>query len=955
MCVINAPDLVESAPVAQHTFRRQGSRWWWIGLLGLALLLRLPRLDWQPLWWDEGYSVYFATEPTVRLLALTAADIHPPLYYTLLASWVALIQGVQPVSLRLFSVLTGVAAVALLLYLAHLLYPQRSRVVWLAGFLLAANPMHLYYSQEVRMYGLGLLLGLASTVLFWQLWRRIEENLPTTLAALSYGLAVAAALFTLYYLALLPLAHAVWALWQWRHRLRRALPLLSSYVLALVLYTPWLLYALPKLLVYVADKVPADADEPLGPLTYLARHLLAFVAGHLQPALPAVDGLRWLALIAAFALLLALWRRKAPVRSAGSAPTGLLASCVAVPAVVAFVLNLHLPFFPIGGERLLLFVLPYFLLLLAEGFGRLWPRSWFAPLALAGLLSGAVAGLWTFFTLPRYVEDDYRPLIRQIVQQSATDDTVLAIFPWEVGYWRTYSAFFACQSERAACTLQRGIDDLSGPRIVLLDDRTVSWGAGVARAIDQSLSQGTLWFPAPLSFGSTLPGEIEEYLRQQAVNVENRWFTATTRLSAWRRLADPPMQMLAIDFGPVRLAAAGVSTRSAASANEPVAVALAWDGDATADLGATIRLVDDQGYTWAGRTYFPLGSLKRGEPDSSILDQAGLIIPAGVPPGVYTITVGVVLSATRQLLPPVMHEASAQLLPIEHVRVTLPADKQPPYRLPIQRTLTPPPEHNGLTLLGHAGATGQQLLAGEPLQVILFIQAQQPDLAERRLFVHLRDRNGATVAGWEGWSPDGWPLSTWPEGALAQAPVGFDTPATLAPGEYELVTGFVPTGGGEPSLPVVLGQVHVLRRPVTVEPPAIPQPLADPVQFGAHVLLLGYDQAYQGGEVVLTLYWQVLQTLLPPHHIFVHLDGLDGDTIAQDDGPPTTTAGPAPTGSWLPGEYLVTEHRLSLLPGNSGGVARVGLYVPATGIRLPASVAGEPGGDAALIPLALGP
>ncbi len=49
-------------------------------LTGLALLLRAARLDFQPLWWDEGYSVWFATPSFGQMAALTAQDIHPPLY-----------------------------------------------------------------------------------------------------------------------------------------------------------------------------------------------------------------------------------------------------------------------------------------------------------------------------------------------------------------------------------------------------------------------------------------------------------------------------------------------------------------------------------------------------------------------------------------------------------------------------------------------------------------------------------------------------------------------------------------------------------------------------------------------------------------------------------------------------------------------------------------------------------
>jgi hypothetical protein len=939
--------------VAQQPFRSQGSRWGWVVLLALALLVRLPGLAWQPLWWDEGYSVYFATEPLGRMLALTAADIHPPLYYALLAGWVALVQGVQPVSLRLFSVGSGVVAVALLLVLAHTLYPQRRRVVWLGAFLLAVHPLHLYYSQEVRMYGLGLVLGLVTTLLFWQLCRRIEEKRPTGLALIAYGLAAVLALYTLYYLALLLLAHALWAVWWWRHSPRRLLPIFAAYGLAFVLYLPWLLYAVPKLLIYVADKVPSDADEPLGALAYLVRHLLAFGAGHLQPGLPVVDGLRWLGVLTAVSLLVVLWRVKAPASPTASPATSLLLVCMVAPAVAAFALNLRLPFFPTGGERLLLFVLPYFLLLLADGIDRLWPRGWVGPLALVGLLLAAVAGLWTFYTLPRYTEDDYRPLIRHIVQGSATDDTVLAIFPWQVGYWRSYSALFACQSDQRACTLRRGIDDLAGPRIMLLDDRSVHWGPGVIALIDQALSQGTLWFPAPLSFGSTLPGEIEQHLAQQTVNVENRWFSATTRLSAWRRLADPPLQTLAVDFGRVRLTGAGVGASGAASSNEPVAVALLWQGDEMDDLGATIRLVDDAGFAWAGRTYFPLGSFNFRDPNRSTFDQVGFMVPTGLPPGDYSILVGVVLSETQQLVPPLLNGAPGNLAPVARLAVTAPAEPQPPYRLPIQHALSPPVEMDGLALLGHAGATGERLLAGEPLQVTLFWQAQQTGHLDRLLFVQLRTGNGATVAGWEGWSPSAWPLASWPAGALAQAPVNFDTPATLAEGEYDVVAGFAPDAEGEQGSVVALGQVNVYRRPVVLEPPAIPQLLAEPVQFGAHVLLLGYDQERRGDELLLTLYWQVRQTLLPPHHLFVHLDGADGVTLVQDDGPPLTASGLAPTGSWLPDEYLVTFHRLAPLPDDDDGVLRVGLYAPEMAVRLPASVAGQPSGDAARLPLAV--
>nr|HMN28887.1 glycosyltransferase family 39 protein [Caldilineaceae bacterium] len=128
---------------------RRRTALYWVGLLLLAWLVRLPRLSWQPLWWDEGYSTYFASEPWPRMLALTAADIHPPLYYALLHFWLELTQNIRPETERLFSVLIGLFGVVFLIALARRLYPQQPWVVWLAALLLTVSPWHLFYSQEV--------------------------------------------------------------------------------------------------------------------------------------------------------------------------------------------------------------------------------------------------------------------------------------------------------------------------------------------------------------------------------------------------------------------------------------------------------------------------------------------------------------------------------------------------------------------------------------------------------------------------------------------------------------------------------------------------------------------------------------------------------------------------------------------------------------------------------------
>ncbi|HRJ45474.1 MAG TPA: hypothetical protein PL105_26470, partial [Caldilineaceae bacterium] len=96
---------------------------------------------------------------------------------------------------------------------------------------------------------------------------------------------------------------------------------------------------------------------------------------------------------------------------------------------------------------------------------------------------------------------------------------------------------------------------------------------------------------------------------------------------------------------------------------------------------------------------------------------------------------------------------------------------------------------------------------------------------------------------------------------------------------------------------------------------------------------------------------RVEQTLLPPHHVFVHLRDSSGHLLAQDDAPPGRGLAPAPSNTWQPGEYISDPHRLSSPAARSGLLAQVGLYAPSSGLRLPVNVNGEIVGDTFPIPM----
>lgn len=903
------------------------------GLLLLGVVLRLGFWTWQPLWADEGYSVYFATEPVGRLLWLTAHDIHPPLYYLLLHGWLQWWPP-TPFILRCFSVLLATPVLLLALLLARTLFPGRQRPQILFLLLLIGNPLYLYYSQEIRMYGLAMTWSLATTLCAWRWLQSINQGKQGAGWLFGYIITATLALYTLYYLAFLLLAHLFWLLWQLRRRVRHCGLFVVADSLVALLYLPWVLYTTRIVIAYVNDKVRSDQDVALGPWTYLLRHLVAFTSGHLPFPTPLLS-IQWLASLCVIGLLLwSLWTlRKHPSIATMPAPQAALWLFGGVPFCVGFLINRFYPFFPEGGERLLLFTLPYFLLLVATAIADLWQRWAIGCMALFVLIVPAILGSWLFYTLPRYSNDDYRPLIRQIVQQGTDADTLLATFPWQVGFWRAYAP-------------PVGLTGAAGPKVQLISDRSIQWGPAVATLIDEALAQGMLWIPSLRSIGSTLPAAMDDYATGRAVNFVHQW-VGTTTLDAWHRPAVFAVAPVVIDWGMVQLTSVGVTTTTLPSANSPLMIAFEWQTQANLPAaGVTLRLQKD-GHTWASRDYKPLGSLALAQSDNRLREQVGFIIPAGLPPGDYQLALGLVDTA-GELYPPLRSPAlPARLTPLTTVTITAPSQPLPPFRLPIQHPLPQPVSNTGVVLLGYSGE--QVVMAGTQLDLTLFWQSQAA-LPERQLYVSLLAANGVGVAGWEGWPLSNYPLSPWLPGALVQTPAAVVVPPTIVSGRYRLVTGLLDPASGVKTSPLVLGEITVQQRQANFTPPQPPTMLTTPAQFGTHVQLLGYGVEVDNEQMQLALYWQVLQPLWPPHHLFVHLDQADGVTVAQADGAPQTADGPVPTGSWQPGEYLVTQHRLT-----TGAIAewnfvlRVGLYLPATEVRLPLSLADTPAGDAFVI------
>ncbi len=961
-------------------------------LLLLAFALRVHALDFQPLWFDEGKSVFFANQAPWDTAILTAEDIHPPLYYWLLHAW-ALVAEWGPLALRFLSAGLSLLAVPLIYQLGRLLTGRRLMGL-LAALILTLAPFHVYYAQEARMYALVTTLSLASTVLMLRALALTPPPTPFPLPEfgrgegargrgegftwLAYLAITVAALYTHYYAAFIPLFQTMWVLlWAWRdaRRRRHLLPWLGRMTLLGLAYAPWVLLSYQVLTAYVTAKVAHEAYPPLPLWTYLADHLSAFSAGTLGDR----TALALICVALAALGIFTAWRPfrisepqsairnpQSTIRNPQSAIYLLL--YLFVPLAAGFVINLYFPFHPPHYERQFLYAAPAWYLLMAFGLaglaalvGRMSPERRWRILAagvmmvvLLVLAALYVPTLHAFYTTPRYVADDYRPLLVRAQALAQSGDVVVCIYPWQMGYFQSY---------------------LRPPRPRLYYAPVAAWDnlsrmeADLADLLDE---YPRLWFPSYQVAGRALETRVETYLSRQAHIIEQGWHE-NNKLLFYAAPLPLPAPAPGARFGDSETATVVLDEYQMATGEFPsawgvVRARLRWHLPArtTERFLVTLRLADAKGRTWALSDMEPQAGLwpfalwGTGE---SFDDRRATLIPAGTPPGLYNLY----LSLHRQdgqplpVTSPDGTRPGTELL-LGRVTVVSPPEPPPLAALPIQYPR--PAAWGDVRLWGYSMGTGP-LRAGQPAPITLFWQAQRPLPGDYLLALELWDEAGRNQAR-SAPRPlgDFYPTSKWRAGEFVVDQYEV-TPAPGTHGVLRLTVALYNAAGQPVAPPVPLQPVLVTGRTPNFVAPDIPYPLE--AYFGESVALLGYGIApapggpgapgqqvlVQPGQAIqLTLYWRCRAPMNLSFKVFTHLIDPDRpmNIQAQDDDVPGH--GAAPTTGWVVGEVLTDTYTLAVKPETPYGTyyLSVGLYDPVTGARLPVfDAAGNPMGDHVLL------
>jgi mannosyltransferase len=387
--------------------------WRYVFPVLLAFGLRVYHLGYQSLWEDEVHSVVRGNLPlSLALRDILSAGNQAPLYFLTMHFWQFL--GDDALIVRFFSVICGTLATAMLVRLSVLIQGRRAGLA--APLLLAISPLHIWYSQETRMYSLVILLAIAGNYLFL---RAIRRN--RSMYWLGYAACILALVYTHYLTSLMVVAHFIFLFVN--RRCAEPKLALRHWTLSMAMvgltYLPWLLAVAQQADVRTPNTSWISPVHWADPLLTLYTFALGQTSGG-----DLASALGFSCLLGGSSLAIAQIARSPHCRA-----ERLVVHWLLTPLLLLFLASWASS--RRGGvslfvDRYLLFVLPAFLLLAAWGLDELRHRSkLLACIAMAMVLVGTSRSLCRLYFDPSYHRENWRDAVAYLGEGRDSGDMVI--------------------------------------------------------------------------------------------------------------------------------------------------------------------------------------------------------------------------------------------------------------------------------------------------------------------------------------------------------------------------------------------------------------------------------------------------------------------------------------------------------------------------------------------------
>jgi len=905
----------------------------WFTALDLIILtafaLRVFRLDFQSLWYDEAFSAYLAQFDLATLTARTAADIQPPLYYYLLHFWIALAGDPSASSgefaLRFLSLFFGVLTIPLLYITARRLFDRA--VAFIAALLVTISPLYVWYAQEARMYTLITFLLLLSS---YALLRALAAPRRGTHWWIVFACANIAAVYTHYFafaviaFQLLYLAVSSFTVSGFRFNLKLETlkPATATFIAIFAAFLPWT--------PFVIARFGQDASYWRGALKLdeALRHILInFTVGEsVLENIAQPIALGWLIVLTVGLLALARQKFKVqsskfnhPITQSPNHPIVFALLYLIVPLVLLLVLFSRNPKF---NARYLMIASPAFYLLLAAGLARVSSfkfqvsgltlhtfRFAFYVLPFAFLLFTSAYAVYNIYFDPAFTKASFREVVRHIEKNIAPDEAIILtsghLFPAFNYYYRGDAPTIRLPDEPtlnaervlgydAARVLNETLAGKRGAWVVLWQDEVVDPNGFVPMLLS---SRGAEQKLAPTNF-------YQVRLRHWTLDPNARFSSEPAPRN--QRAANFKNQVQLLGFDSPALTPADVG----ASFNLYWRALAAFDDD----YYVALRVVDAAGNLWGKQDRRPAGynyPTTRWKKDENLFGAYTIPLLAGAPAGDYFVEITFYTKSNESGLDVLAASGTpiGKVVKVGPISV-LPATKPATFAaLNIQNTISQslPP----FTLLGYQLAR-DKASAGETIPLTLFWRADDKPTRDYTFHVQFGDALS-----------DAFPISNLQPFDSAQGKSSTSTwrAGEIVRGQYSIA---IPANArdGATTLRVVLNDNQSADlAPFTIEKTdrVFIKPnaqFAQSANFNNYLTLVGYDlptlNLKPNDTLKLTLYWQARATLRvdKPYTVFVHLLDKNGQVVAQQDAQPLR--GARPTTTWVANEYLADAYELAL-------------------------------------------
>lgn len=599
---------------------------YFIPLLLLAAALRFAYLDAQSFWNDEGNSARLSERTIPLIIEGTASDIHPPFYYLILRGWRELV-GETEFGLRSFSAFVGVGLVAVTIALGQTIWERPATGTWVAGLFVALNPILIYYSQEARMYALLPFLALLATLFLWH-WlilpspitphtSRFTPHVSRFTYPAVYTFTLAAGLYTHYFFPTIILVHGL-LLIPTLHRQSKIsnLKSLTAWGMALLatalLYLPWL----PIFLRQTSGR--ATTSSP--PLQFFYDSTTWLLLGDFISS----PFSRYALLAAATLLILTFILHHSSFILHHSPLILLLAFLTPISLMLLRGLTKE-PFY-----KFMLMAVPILALLLGQGVALAWRRKGargVGVVAAAILLLAMGAAYQQMRFNPTYARADYRAIAQRIAQENHPNAGVILN---AANQWEVFTYYH--QGSTPTYPIPRGGMDQAHIQGEL---------DAIARQHDRLYA--IFWGEAeqdPNRF-------VERWLDANCFKAVDEW-VGDVRLVMYAVPGGAAAMMqtpLNLPFGSQITLLGYTLNHSTLHPGDIITLTLFWqtENPLTERYKIFLHLVDSHGQLITQRDSEPGGGLALTTiwpPGQPISDNHGLLIPADLPAGQYTLLLG---------------------------------------------------------------------------------------------------------------------------------------------------------------------------------------------------------------------------------------------------------------------------------------------------------------------------